>query len=152
MESMYKEKILDGIYGIELIAHMPEKLYELKRGASIHLITHHINDEAVIHNIVRVLLDMECKVFHVFGEYHDLWINEIVAQGDSSVIAIDYFIELQEFKMDLVTHLIERSELIQHNQDIESGKRLDYLLYDDIGFFWMVQDSVKEYRELEHDK
>lgn len=149
---MYTEKLLDNIYGTDIISYGPEKLYELEHGASIHLITHHITDEEIIRNTVRVLLDIECKVFHIFGEYHDLWIDELKAQGDSSILIIDYFIELAEFEMDLVTHFIEKSELVQHNRDIKLENRIDYVLYDDLGFFWMIQDTVKEYKELEHDK
>lgn len=149
---MYKEKLLDNVYAIDMITYSPEKIRELQPGAVIHFITHHINDEKVIRDTVRVLLDMDCKVFHVFGEYHNLWTGEIKAQGCNSAVVIDYHIELQEFEMDLVTHLIEKSECMQHNRDMKLEDRLDYLLYDDIGFLWMIQDDVKEYKEPEHDK
>ena len=147
---MYKEKLLDNVYGIDIITHGPEKLYGLQNAYSIHLIVHYIKDEELIRNIVHVLLDIGCKVFHLFGEYHNLWVDEIKAQSNNYAIVVDYFIELHEFEMDLVTHLIEKTELMQHNQVIDMENRIDYLLYDDIGFFWMIQDNIKEYKELEN--
>lgn len=56
------------------------------------------------------------------------------------------------YKEKLLDYLIEKSECMQHNRDMKFEDRLDYLLYDDIGFLWMIQDDVKEYKEPEHDK
>ena len=144
---MYKEKLLDNVYGIDIMTFQPNDLYKLHHGAIVHVICHHIMDEEVIKHSVQVLLEIGCKIYHLFGQQHNLWKMILKSYGYDGVVIIDYFSELEEFEMDLATHIIENNELRQYNRSINKQNRIDYLLYDDIGFFWGIQEDIEKYNE-----
>lgn len=149
---MYKEKLSDNLYGVDIFSCKNNYLNEIEHGAVIHVICHHITDENIIKEFVDSLIKSKCKVFHLFGQQHSLWKGILNSQIDSEVVVIDYFSELEEFEMDLVTHLIEKSELQQCNINIDEHHRMDYVIYDDIVFFWGIKDDIKKYKELEDVK
>lgn len=144
---MYKEKLLDNVYGIDIITFHPNDLYKIHNGAIVHVICHHITDEEVIKHIVQVLLEIGCKTYHLFGQQHNLWKTILKSYGYDGVVIVDYFSELEEFEMDLITHIIENKELRQYHRSIDMQNRIDYLLYDDIGFFWGIQEDIEKYNE-----
>ena len=149
---MYKEKLLDNVYGIDIITYQPNDLYKLHHSSVVHVICHHIMDEEVIKCLVQVLLEIGCKIYHLFGQQHNLWKKILKSYGCDDVVVIDYFSELEDFEMDLVTHFIEKKELIQYHGSINMQNRIDYLLYDDIGFFWGIQEDVEKYYESQRRK
>ena len=142
---MYEEKIFDNMYGVDIRCHSVDKISELKDNAIIHMIVHHITDKKIIKDIVDLLLKKGCKIFHLFGEYHYLWEDELKRRDDSLLVVVDYRFELDEFEMDLATHLIEQQEL-RNGISVDFKSRIDYILYDDMMFFWWLSDDMKEYR------
>ena len=153
---MWLDKLMENTYGLFvnmreagkwLNARSSKRLYEIQYGAVIHIVAHQIADKDPINTVVKHLVDNGCTIFHLFGGASDIWVDSLKTIGGDRVIVIEYDFQLQDFIADIATHLVEDAELSLRNMKRQLDDRMDYVLYDDYGFFWMIQEDIDEYRE-----
>lgn len=149
---MYIEKVCQNLYGVDIIVNPIKKLYEIEKNSVVHLVCHHTNDQREIEACVRVLLEKGCEIFHLFGEYSEVWADVLMSYSKDQLVIVDYYVYLGDFIMDIYTHFIEERELKQYNKSIDFNNRLDYIIYDDYGFYCMILEDLDEAEAIEDAK
>lgn len=142
------EKLMDNMYGVELFPYDVRKLDELEDAAVVHMIVHHTYNREIILEVLQKLIGLGCKIFHIFGEYSELWTDALHTFDDNRIIYIDYGVSLENFIMDTGTHYVEETRMRPYPWYAMWENRVDYVLYDDYMFFEYLKEDLSCCKEV----